>query len=44
MDNVLITPHIGFYTNIAVQNMVNININAVKDILTTGESTISVLN
>lgn len=26
MDNVIITPHIGFYTNIAVQNMVDISL------------------
>lgn len=42
MDNVLITPHIGFYTNIAVQNMVDISLDAVKDILTTGESSVEI--
>ncbi|MBA1393543.1 D-2-hydroxyacid dehydrogenase, partial [Lactobacillus sp. XV13L] len=26
MDNVIITPHIGFYTNIAVQNMIDISL------------------
>ena len=32
MDNVIITPHIGFFTNIAVQNMVDISLD---DVITT---------
>ncbi|MDF2910602.1 MAG: bifunctional amino acid aminotransferase/2-hydroxyacid dehydrogenase [Sporolactobacillus laevolacticus] len=38
MPNVLITPHIGFYTNLAVQNMVEISLNDVVTILKTGKS------
>ncbi|MCO7125443.1 D-2-hydroxyacid dehydrogenase [Sporolactobacillus shoreicorticis] len=38
MPNVLITPHIGFYTNLAVQNMVEISLNDVLAILKTGRS------
>ncbi|RYM04758.1 D-2-hydroxyacid dehydrogenase [Sporolactobacillus sp. THM7-7] len=38
MPNVLITPHIGFYTNLAVQNMVEISLNDVLAILKTGKS------
>ncbi|MDN3954544.1 D-2-hydroxyacid dehydrogenase [Sporolactobacillus laevolacticus] len=38
MPNVLITPHIGFYTNLAVQNMVEISLNDVLTILKTGKS------
>lgn len=26
LDNVILTPHVGFYTNIAVQNMVDISL------------------
>lgn len=33
MDNVILTPHIGFYTNIAVQNMVDIALDDVLAIL-----------
>ncbi|KRM96181.1 D-lactate dehydrogenase [Liquorilactobacillus aquaticus DSM 21051] len=33
MDNVIITPHIGFYTNIAVKNMVDISLDDVLAIL-----------
>ncbi|KRL01807.1 D-2-hydroxyacid dehydrogenase [Liquorilactobacillus capillatus] len=33
MDNVIITPHIGFYTNIAVKNMVDISLDDVLLIL-----------
>lgn len=33
MNNVIITPHIAFFTNIAVQNMVDISLNDVQDIL-----------
>lgn len=38
MPNVLITPHIGFYTNLAVKNMVEISLNDVISILKTGQS------
>lgn len=38
MPNVLITPHIGFYTNMAVKNMVEIALNDVLSILQTGKS------
>ncbi|GAY76198.1 D-lactate dehydrogenase [Sporolactobacillus inulinus] len=38
LPNVLITPHIGFYTNKAVQNMVEISLNDVLAILKTGTS------
>ncbi|MFX3619312.1 MAG: D-2-hydroxyacid dehydrogenase [Sporolactobacillus sp.] len=38
MTNVLITPHIGFYTNLAVKNMVEISLNDVLSILNTGTS------
>ncbi|UQS81960.1 D-2-hydroxyacid dehydrogenase [Bombilactobacillus folatiphilus] len=34
MDNVIITPHIGFYTNMAVKNMVDISLDDVVDLLT----------
>lgn len=33
MDNVILTPHIAFFTNIAVQNMVDISLTDVLDIL-----------
>lgn len=33
LDNVIITPHVGFYTNIAVQNMVDISLNDTLAIL-----------
>jgi D-lactate dehydrogenase len=33
MPNVIITPHIGFYTNIAVQNMVDISLDDTLKIL-----------
>ncbi|ANZ57507.1 lactate dehydrogenase [Fructilactobacillus lindneri] len=33
MPNVIITPHIGFYTNMAVQNMVEISLNDVLAII-----------
>lgn len=32
-DNVIITPHVGFYTNIAVQNMVDISLDDTVAIL-----------
>jgi D-lactate dehydrogenase len=38
MDNVLITPHIGFYTTEAVRNMVDIALDSVVSILTSGRS------
>ncbi len=33
MDNVIITPHISFFTNIAVQNMVDISLDDVTAVL-----------
>lgn len=33
MDNIILTPHIAFFTNIAVQNMVDISLTDVLDIL-----------
>ncbi|MDN7146033.1 D-2-hydroxyacid dehydrogenase [Liquorilactobacillus mali] len=33
MDNVILTPHVGFFTNIAVQNMVDISLDDVVMIL-----------
>ncbi|MFT8872997.1 MAG: D-2-hydroxyacid dehydrogenase [Sporolactobacillus sp.] len=38
LPNVLITPHIGFYTNMAVKNMVEISLNDVLEVLTTARS------
>lgn len=38
MDNVILTPHIAFFTNIAVQNMVDISLQDVVDILAGKES------
>ncbi|QAA21446.1 D-2-hydroxyacid dehydrogenase [Sporolactobacillus terrae] len=38
LPNVLITPHIGFYTNNAVKNMVEISLNDVLTIVKTGTS------
>ncbi|MFT8363789.1 MAG: D-2-hydroxyacid dehydrogenase [Sporolactobacillus sp.] len=38
MPNVLLTPHIGFYTQTAVKNMVDICLDSVVDILQTGTS------
>lgn len=32
-DNVVLTPHVGFYTNIAVQNMVDISLDSALSIL-----------
>lgn len=37
-DNVLISPHTAFYTNIAVQNMVKFSLSANKDLIETGTS------
>lgn len=39
MNNVLITPHIGFYTTVAVQNMVDIALGSALDIIQIGKST-----
>lgn len=36
MPNVLLTPHVGFYTNIAVENMIDISLNDVLNIIQTG--------
>jgi len=36
MPNVIITPHVGFYTNLAVKNMVEISLNDVVTILNGG--------
>ncbi len=33
MENVILTPHVGFFTNIAVQNMVDISLDDVVMIL-----------
>lgn len=33
MPNVVITPHVGFYTNIAVQNMVDISLDSALAVL-----------
>ncbi len=38
MENVLITPHIAFFTETAVANMVEIGLDSTYDILTTGTS------
>jgi D-lactate dehydrogenase len=38
MHNVLITPHIGFYTTEAVRNMVDIGLDSAVSILTSGRS------
>lgn len=35
-DNVIITPHVGFYTNIAVQNMIDISLDDTLAIITEG--------
>ena len=41
-NNVIITPHVGFYTNIAVQNMVDISLDDTLAIITgeTSEHTV----
>ncbi|KRL01306.1 D-2-hydroxyacid dehydrogenase [Liquorilactobacillus capillatus] len=36
LDNVLVTPHVAFYTEIAVQNMVYIALNSAKAVCETG--------
>lgn len=38
MPNVIFTPHIAFYTNMAVQNMVDISLDDTKSILETGQA------
>lgn len=38
MNNVLITPHIGFYTTVAVQNMVDSALGSAMDIIQSGQS------
>ncbi|AVK64628.1 bifunctional amino acid aminotransferase/2-hydroxyacid dehydrogenase [Lactobacillus sp. CBA3606] len=38
MPNVILTPHVGFYTNLAVQNMVEISLNDVVTILNGGQT------
>ncbi|WP_010632485.1 D-2-hydroxyacid dehydrogenase [Sporolactobacillus vineae] len=38
MDQVILTPHIGFFTTTSVKNMVEGGLNGVVDILTTGTS------
>ncbi|MEJ6400734.1 D-2-hydroxyacid dehydrogenase [Nicoliella lavandulae] len=37
-DNVLVTPHLAFYTKTAVQSMVNTSLDASRDVISTGES------
>ncbi|WP_125982203.1 D-2-hydroxyacid dehydrogenase [Loigolactobacillus iwatensis] len=39
MPNVILTPHIGFYTNVAVQNMVDISLDDAKKIIEGGQAT-----
>lgn len=38
MPNVIITPHVGFYTNLAVKNMVDISLDDVLTILNGGQT------
>lgn len=38
MDNVLVTPHIAFYTNTALENMVDIGLDSALEIINTGDS------
>lgn len=37
-EDVLVTPHIAFYTETAVQNMVDISLNSLKELVTEGNS------
>ncbi|WP_241781994.1 hypothetical protein [Mammaliicoccus sciuri] len=37
-DDVLISPHIAFYTHTAVQNMVQISLESALEVITTGYS------
>ncbi|MBW1605476.1 D-2-hydroxyacid dehydrogenase [Lactobacillus sp. Sy-1] len=37
-DNVLVTPHIAFYTKTAVKSMVNTSLDANRDVIATGDS------
>ncbi|CEQ24811.1 D-lactate dehydrogenase [[Clostridium] sordellii] len=43
MENVLFTHHIGYFTTTAVDNIVSISLDCVKDVLNTGNSTNNVL-
>ena len=38
MDNVILTPHIAFFTNLAVKNMVDISLDDVMTILNSEKS------
>ncbi|KRL83781.1 D-2-hydroxyacid dehydrogenase [Ligilactobacillus apodemi] len=38
LDNVIMTPHIAFYTETAVENMVNISLDSAKDVIMTGKA------
>jgi len=38
MPNVILTPHVGFYTNLAVKNMVDISLDDVLTILNGGQT------
>lgn len=38
MPNVILTPHVGFYTNLAVQNMVDISLDDVLTIINGGQT------
>ena len=38
LDNVVVSPHIAFYTNVAVENMVKISLNSAKEVIETGTS------
>lgn len=37
-DQIILTPHVGFYTTTAIQNMVESSLNSVLEVLTTGAS------
>ncbi|MCA9766724.1 MAG: lactate dehydrogenase, partial [Carnobacterium sp.] len=41
-EDIFYTPHIAFYTETAVENLVEGSLNATREILTTGESTFEV--
>ncbi|EPZ60809.1 D-lactate dehydrogenase domain protein [[Clostridium] sordellii ATCC 9714] len=43
MENVLFTHHIGYFTTTAVDNIVSISLDCVKDVLNTGNSANNVL-
>ena len=38
LDNVVVSPHIAFYTNVAVENMVKISLDSAKEVIETGTS------